>query len=86
MAGRDGCHHVLIGHPVQAQTALRQFPDWRFWNGAFAMCKQSRFLSGQVPPTNGHSKSFVATFDWFLANSKNGTENVVLVREGGYTK
>jgi hypothetical protein len=69
---------------TKAQAALRAFPDWRFWNGAFFHVRVSRFLSGQTAPANGHSASFRADFDWFLAKAKDGTENVVKVNEGRY--
>lgn len=69
---------------AKATAALRAFPDVRFWNGAFAHVRDSRFLSGQTAPANGHAAPFRADFDWLLSRNKDGTENVVKVHEGRY--
>jgi len=68
----------------KARRLIRQQPDWRWWNGTLSKIQGSRFLTGQVPPANGHTKSFRADFDWLLACARDGTENAVKLHDGRY--
>lgn len=85
-ATRDGLpvvETISDARREKARRYLRQFPEWRFWNGALSRIKLSPFLTGKVPPKNGHTKAFRADFDWLLA-TKDGVENVAKLFDGKY--
>jgi len=67
----------------RAQKWLRDFPQRSWWEQTFAEYHESRFLSGRTPPRVGH-ESFRPTFDWLLANGRDGAENAVKVHDGQY--
>ncbi len=50
------------------KTRWRESPKHQsinFWKGLFEYCAQSPFLTGQIPPSNGHTQ-FVIAFDWII--------------------
>lgn len=67
----------------KANRVLRQFPDWQFWTGSLSRIPFSKFLTGRVPPSGGHSKAFRADFDW-VCSTKDGVENIVKLHDGKY--
>lgn len=68
----------------KAKRLLRAFPDKAYWEEAFREVHKSTFLRGMCAPGKGHSKAFVASFDWLLSCGKDGTENIVQVWERKY--
>lgn len=76
--------HLSPKRKEKAARLLKAFPDKSYWQEAFREVHKSPFLRGMCAPGKGHSKSFVASFDWFLSTSKEGIENVVQVYEGKY--
>lgn len=68
----------------KAREFLATFPEQAWWEETMAQLHRSKFLRGQVKPLPGHSKPFVASFDWLLANGKEGVENAVQVHDGKY--
>jgi hypothetical protein len=58
------------------EDADRQNLDW--WRRFFAYCSRSQFLSGQVPPSNGHAQ-FVLGLDWIV-----NPTNFAKIIEGRY--
>lgn len=83
-AGLPAAETLSDKRRAKAAPLLRQFSDWRWWNGTLSGIKRSAFLCGKVPPTNGHSKPFRADFDWVLS-TKDGVENIVRLHDGKYT-
>ena len=51
----------------------------RYWREYFGYVRESPFLTGQAPTTNGHSKPFSADFEWLL-----NPNNFAKVIEGKY--
>jgi hypothetical protein len=58
------------------EDADRQNLEW--WRKFFAYCARSPFLSGQVPPSNGHAQ-FVLCLDWIV-----NPTNFAKIIEGRY--
>ena len=68
-----------------ARRALKVAPEKHFWERVFEEYHRSKFLSGRVPPSNGHGR-FRPDLDWLLACSKTaGVENYVAVHDGAYS-
>lgn len=76
--------HLSPKRKEKAARLLKAFPDKAYWQEAFREVHKSPFLRGMCAPGKGHSKAFVASFDWFLSTSKDGIENVVQVWERKY--
>jgi hypothetical protein len=74
------------GRREKAVRALALFPEQSYWEAVFAAAHHAPLLCGLVPPSNGHSKAFHASFDWLLSPGKDGSYNFTKVHDGYYAK
>lgn len=51
--------------PKKLLTLWKQNPDLEWWDGFFAYCAESKFLTGRSPPRQG-APPFVATMEWLI--------------------
>jgi hypothetical protein len=52
--------------PKKLLTLWKQNPDLEWWDGFFAYCAESKFLTGRSPPRQG-APPFVATMEWLIS-------------------